>query len=265
MFARQTQAKSIRAAAKALPRIPLVRPWLSERWFVEVDEDRGFVTPEGRVYIETGHGDDFPARYTALLAEFYATEKREWLRKEAVGGPASLPSLGFAFFLLLNGNVSSTRPFSIPAKAQEEESLAPRVMSVVNAFSTTLGSRPIQAREMSRLSGNWILTETGRRLVQYITVVRPKQGFAQFFVADGREWDLSTAIGERVSERAEVSHELLDQALSDANHAYELARPILVARGMAYRPASGARNTTEAVLQAFERQVGDGGAQRPQP
>lgn len=254
VFSRQTSSQRIRTLAKGLPPVPENRPWIPERLYLEIDDRRGFVTPEGRAFIESEGSESRSAEIAAKLVDFYGADRRAWIRKETGGGTPTLQSLGFALFLLLNGNVGVESALQLPAEPREEESLAPRVMAVADAFSKALGGSSIQPRELSRLSGNWIVTEAGKRLSRYLTLERQKKGFARTYISVGAEPGLEAAIAASAGERG-IDPDSLDRALRSALSNYEEARPILVARGLAKRPITEAREVTGRIVDALQAEA----------
>ena len=115
LFRSHVLAKRLRDAAEDLHVIAERRPILPEAVFVAVDEDRGFVTPEGRVLLdELDRAEQSSAHIInrdtlldayALIADFYGDSHRRWMRKELAGGDLRPATLGFAIFLLINNSV----------------------------------------------------------------------------------------------------------------------------------------------------------------
>jgi hypothetical protein len=157
LFRSHVQAKRLRGAAEQLDAVVESRPPLPEAVLVPVDDQRGFVTPEGRVLLDQlerseQSGDQVITRDSvltacALIADFYGSHQRRWMRKELTGGDVRPATLGFAVFLLINNSVGFDRALLLPSSPNDEAMLAGRVLPVVNIFSTSVGGSSVKPRE----------------------------------------------------------------------------------------------------------------------
>lgn len=262
LFRSHVQAKRLRAAAEQLGAIHERRPLLPEAVFVPVDDQRGFVTPEGRVLLDALERNDEPdvriltrdelLTASALVADFYGSRQRQWMRKELTGGDVRPGTLGFAIFLLVNNSVGAERALLLPSSQKEEEALAGRVLPVINAFATAIGGSPVRPRERERLRSNWIITEAKRQMGRY--VARDDDGRnVRFWVEADRESGLVDELGRQLVRRKGLSIELLTEAFDQTLAEYDRARPMLTSWGLAHERASHTRAVQNALATAYTR------------
>jgi hypothetical protein len=249
IFARPTTTQRIRAFAQNIDAVPGLRPWLPESAYIELDDRTGVVTPEGRVLIELStYPPSSIENLNWRLADFYATPRRQWVKKELSTAQARVQTLGFAFFLLANGNVGVEQALVIPRNVIEEQEVALRVMAVVNAFSVPLGVAPADGREQTQLTGNWIITEASRKLPRFIASVKIAGQMHLYVVGD--PLGLAEEIGRQLSKRRCTFHEV-EVGMRSAVLAYHAARGLLMARDSAFGSPSSSSSIASAVTKAF--------------
>lgn len=257
LFHSHMLAKRLRSAAEELSVIRGRRPALPEAVFVAIDDQRGFVTPEGRIlldHLESEDGELVLTRDSLLLAyaraaDFYGTSQRQWMRKQLTGKDVRPGTLGFAVFLLMNNSVGVSHAFLLPSSPEEEEALARRVLPVVSVFSTSVGGSPVSPRESERLRSNWIITETKRQLGQYVS--RTEGRTVQFWIEDAHETDLIDEIGRQLARRKGVSSVDVETAMEASLAAYNLSRPMLASWGLSYERSAHTRRVFNELIRAF--------------
>jgi hypothetical protein len=262
LFRSHVQAKRLRAAAEQLGVISERRPLLPEAVFVPVDEQRGFVTPEGRVLLDELERSDESAGHvltrdallaaSALIADFYGSRQRQWMRKELTGGDVRPGTLGFAVFLLINSSVGAPRALLLPSSQADEEALAGRVLPVINAFTVAVGGNPVKPRERERLRSNWIITEAKRQMGRYISRVDDDRT-VRLWIEDERESDLIDELGRQLARRKALSAASVGEALDQTLSEYNQARPVLTSWGLAHERAGHTRWVFDALTIAYTR------------
>lgn len=265
LFRSHILGKRLRDAAEGLNIIAAKRPpSLSEAVFVPVDDDRGFVTPEGRVLLEQlDHAANVAEQVMsrdalvesyALIAEFYGESHRRWMRKELVGGDARPATLGFAVFLLINNSVGYEHALMLPSSLEEEQALAAQILPVVSEFSSSIGGSSVRQRETERLRSNWIVTEAKRQLGS--SIARSDESHAiKLWVDKSREAELVEELGRQLARRRSLTASGLGDALDNTLRRYELARPMLASWGLAYERAGHTSRLFADMERAFIRAV----------
>jgi hypothetical protein len=264
IFRSHVQAKRLRDAAENLSPIVIRRPLLPEAVFVAVDDRRGFVTPEGRVlleYIQTGNvatskvisRDDMVQAY-AVIAEFYGSNHRRWMRKELAGGDVRPGTIGFVVFLLINNSVGKDRALYLPTAQADEEALAKTILPCVNVFTVGIGGGEIKQRESGRLRSNWIVTESNRQMPRYISRLDEQRG-VKYWIEPNTEQELIDELGAHIARRKMVSGRILDEALQAARSEYETARPMLASWGLSHERAGHTRQVMDRLLTSYHRSV----------
>lgn len=150
VFSPEVTPKSIRAAAQSLIAVPRERPNIPAELYLPVTSRAGFVTPEGRLLLELG--DDREVTHlldlTLRLVRFYgSTHRKVVARAVSIGGDLRPQTLGFYYFLLLNGCLGESHALMVPKDRRDERELATAVMRVAEAFSTSIGGSPVATRE----------------------------------------------------------------------------------------------------------------------
>jgi hypothetical protein len=262
LFRSHVQAKRLRAAAEQLRVITERRPLLPEAVFVPVDEKRGFLTPEGRVLLDELERTDEHAEQvltrddlltaSALIAYFYGSRQRQWMRKELAGGDVRPGTLGFAVFLLINNSVGMRRALLLPSAQGEEEALAGRVLPVINAFTIAVGGSPVKPRERERLRSNWIITEAKRQMGRYISRADDDRT-VRFWIEAERENDLIDELGRQLARRKALTAAAVSDALDGTLSEYDHARPMLTSWGLAHERATHTRQLFDALVSAYTR------------
>jgi hypothetical protein len=262
LFRSHVQAKRVRAAAETLAIIAERRPLLPEAVFVPVDDQRGFVTPEGRVLLDELERGDEAAEHvltrdsllaaSALIADFYGSRQRRWMRKELTGGDVRPGTLGFALFLLINNSVGADRALLLPFDQAEEEALAGRVLPVINAFAVAVGGKPVRPRERERLRSNWMITEAKRQMGRYISRADDDRT-VRFWIEGQSESGLIDELGRQLFARKALSAAAVEEALSQTLAAYGSARPILTSWGLAHERPQHTRQVFGALIAAYTR------------
>lgn len=262
LFRSHVQAKRLRAAAEGLSPISERRPLLPEAIFVAVDEQRGFVTPEGRVLLDelerasAGEGlilsRDSLLGASAVIADFYGTRQRQWMRKELTGGDVRPGTFGFLVFLLVNNSVGKDRSLLLPSAQSDEEALAGRILPVINAFTTGVGGSPVKPRERERLRSNWIITEAKRQMGSLVDRADEDRA-VRYWVEPRQEQALIDELGRQLAGRKGLTLEALENALDLTMEAYDAARPSLTSWGLAHERTNHTRQVREALLTAFTR------------
>ena len=262
LFHSHVQAKRLRSAAEQLPAIAERRPLLPEAVFVPVDERRGFVTPEGRVLLEELERSDAASAQvvtrdallsaTALIADFYGSHHRHWMRKELAGGDVRPGTLGFAVFLLINNSVDAPRALLLPSSQVQEEALAGRILPVMSAFAVAIGGSPMKPRERERLRSNWMITEAKRQMGRYISRSADER-VVRFWVETEHERDLVDELGRQLARRRAVTAAILNEALDRTMAEYEVARPMLSSWGLAHERASHTWRFRDTLTSAYAR------------
>ena len=265
LFRSHVLAKRLRDAAEDLNIIAARRPILPEAIFVAVDDDRGFVTPEGRVLLdELERAEQSSAHIInrdtlidayALIADFYGGSHRQWMRKELTGGNLRPATLGFAIFLLINNSLGSNRALLLPSSIEEEHMLAGRILPVVSEFSTSIGGSPVRQRETERLRSNWIITETKRQLGPYIARVDDGRT-VKFWIEEERENGLIDELGRQLARRKLLSVSELQSALDKTLIKYDVARPMLTSWGLAHERSGHTAKVVNELTKAFTRASG---------
>jgi hypothetical protein len=265
LFRSHVQAKRLRDAAEDLETISARRPLLPEAVFVPVDDQRGFVTPEGRVLLdELDRAEESSVHIIsrdtlldsyALIADFYGESHRRWMRKELAGGDVRPATLGFAIFLLINNSVGSKRALLLPSSTEEEQMLAGRILPVVSQFSIAVGGSPVKPRETERLRSNWIVTETNRQLGRYIS--RADEGrTVKFWIDEEHEAALVEELGRQLARRRSFGSSDLELALNRTLSKYDISRPMLTSWGLAHERAGHTSMVFNGLLGAFMRASG---------
>jgi hypothetical protein len=260
LFRSHVQAKRLRDAAEDLAPIRIPRPHLPESIFVPVDENRGFVTPEGRVLLDQLNKEELDsakiltrdsliAAY-ATIANFYGSDHRRWMKKELVGGDVRPATIGFAVFLLLNSSIGPEHCLYLPSSPRDEEALAKTILPVVSKFSEGIGGNPIPRRESERLRSNWIVTEAGRQLSRFISR-SDDRNVVRIYIVLGAENGLIEELGRRLSKRRGLTLDSLRSALDNTFRAYELARPMLASWDLAHERPSHSIEVIEEILGAY--------------
>jgi hypothetical protein len=265
LFRSHVQAKRLRDAAESLGIIAARRPLLPEGIFVAVDDQRGFVTPEGRVLLDhlmyDGQDDDqVITRDTllnayALVADFYGRSQRRWMRKELTGGDIRPATAGFALFLLINNSVGRNRALLLPFSQNDEALLAKRVLPIVSVFSTSVGGSPVQPKERERLRSNWIVTEARRQMNRFIARADDEVG-SKLWIEGNRENDLVKELGQQLARRKSITFSGLREALQRTLLEYEAARPMLASWGLAHERAGHTERVFDGLLDAYSRATG---------
>jgi hypothetical protein len=259
LFHSHMLAKRLRGAAEELSVIHGRRPALPEAVFIAIDDQRGFVTPEGRILLDhLEGGDQFTERVLtrdslllayARAADFYGTSQRQWMRKQLVGKDVRPGTLGFAMFLLVNNSVGVSHAFLLPSSPEEEEALARRVLPIVSVFSTSVGGSPVSPRESERLRSNWIITETKRQLGQYVS--RTEGRTVKFWIEEARETDLIDEIGRQLAKRKDLNSVDIGNAVEASLTAYNLSRPMLASWGLSYERSAHTRRVFTELSRAY--------------
>lgn len=262
LFRSHVQAKRIRAAAESLRAIGERRPLLPEAVFVAVDDQRGLVTPEGRVLLdelERADADeplvlsrDALLSASALIADFYGTRQRQWMRKELAGGDVRPGTFGFLVFLLVNNSIGRDRSLSLPSAQDDEEALASRILPVINAFTTGVGGSPVKPRERERLRSNWIITEAKRQMGRLVDRA-DEDRTVRFWIEPARETALIDELGRQLARRKGLTVASLGEALDRTMEAYDKARPTLTSWGLAHERTNHSRQVRDALVAAFTR------------
>jgi hypothetical protein len=264
LFRSHVQAKRLRTAAEELGPIKARRPLLPEAVFVPVDEQRGFVTPEGRVLLDelmrsesagptTLSRDDLLSA-TALIADFYGRRQRQWMHKELSGGNLRPGTLGFILFLLINNSIGQQNSLLLPSSQSEEAALAGRILPVINAFVVGVGGSPAKPRESERLRSNWIITEAKRQMGS--DIVRLDQDkTVRFWIEGDRETSVVDELGRHLAKRKGITVASLERTLDRTVEAYDEARPLLTSWGLAHERAAHTRQVREALLTSYATAV----------
>lgn len=265
LFRSHVLAKRLRDAAEDLRVIAERRPLLPEAVFVAVDDERGFVTPEGRVLLDelekaeqsSAHiiNRDTLIHAYALVADFYGSSHRQWMRKELIGGNLRPATLGFAIFLLINNSLGSNRALLLPSSIEEEHMLANQILPVVSEFSISIGASPVRQRETERLRSNWIITETKRQLGPYIARVDDGRT-VKFWIEEEREDSLIDELGRQLARRRLISASVLQAALDNMLAKYDVVRPMLASWGLAHERVGHSAKVFGELIKAFTRSAG---------
>lgn len=262
LFRSHVQGKRLRSASEGLAAIKERRPLLPEAVFVAVDDQHGFVTPEGRVLLEELERADSTEALvlsrdallsaSALIADFYGTRQRQWMRKELAGGDVRPGTLGFLIFLLVNNSIGRDRSLSLSPAKSDEEALASRILPVINAFATGVGGSPVKPRERERLRSNWIITEAKRQMGRFVDRADEARA-VRFWIEPTREAALIDELGRQLARRKGVTVDDLEAALVRTLEAYDEARPALTSWGLAYERTNHTRQVRDALVGAFAR------------
>jgi hypothetical protein len=265
LFRSHALAKRLRDAAEDLNIIAERRPLLSEAVFVAVDDDRGFVTPEGRVLLDELERAEQSSTHIinrdtlidayALIADFYGSSNRQWMRKELAGGNLRPATLGFAVFLLINNSLGSKRALLLPSSIEEEHMLAGRILPVVSEFSTSIGGSPVKQGETDRLRSNWIITETKRQLGPFITRIDDSRT-VKFWIEEKRELGLIDELGRQLARRRSLSVSDLREALDRTLIRYNTVRPMLTSWGLAHERTGHTTEVFDGLIRSFTRSSG---------
>lgn len=264
LFRSHVQAKRLRAAAEKLGTVTARRPLLPEAVFVPVDEQRGFVTPEGRILLEelqhvehdgpTTLTRDQLSTATALIADFYGSRQRDWMRKELSGGDVRLGTLGFVVFLLVNNSIGRSNSLLLPSSQSQEEALAGRILPVINAFVVSVGGNEVKQRERERLRSNWWITEAKRQMGSDITRL-DEDRTVRFWIEPDRETAVVDDVGRYLAKRKGVTAAAVNEALDRTVEAYDRSRPMLTSWGLAHERSAHTRQVRDALLASYAKAV----------
>jgi hypothetical protein len=256
--------KGLRLLADDLAPIAGARPLLPESLFIPVDDQRGLVTPEGRILLEfmsrfpgDPDTDETGADLAALvgrLLDFYSKPRRDWMTKTVTGGDLRPATLGFVVFLLINGSTGAARALRIPNSASDETRLAGPVIGVVNTFSKGIGGTPLRGRELTRLRSNWAITEASRQMPGIVRY-EPKVGSvnARAYVVDGAEDRTIDALASALIKRKDFARSSLMNALGNTVNAYEDVRPLLKSWGLSWETMSHTHDVVAGVEESVMR------------
>jgi hypothetical protein len=240
VFRPDASGAALRDAAAALEPIGVARPEpLADALFIAVDDERGFVTAEGRLVLDIldsyppgrlSVSDSDMMRAGLTLARFYGDAVRNRVAK-TVGRPDLRPlSFAFALLLLVNGSIGEERALRTPSSRDEERRLMQAMAHALDSFSTGIRGASLSPREAQRMEGNWVLTEVPRQLPTL--AARTKAGFwIRPAAADTAGRRLGELLGRRKNAPTEAD---LEGALGALEAAYRSARPALAALNMAH-------------------------------
>jgi hypothetical protein len=253
LFATGTSAKSLRTTLSHLDAIVGNGQLLPETVLLPV-EDRGLITPEGRILLQVlitmrDKGDYVIDADRALEALATSVETRsEWHRawvQRQVSGTLSPPALGAAVFLLVNGSIGRQKALVMPVRESEDRTLANIVLPIIGKFSQTLGGKVPSAE--SGIRSHWAFTQVSRFLAIDVARDTESDGTA-LFVREGREqhliddlaarlakWDppaVSTAVDSLVREYRRVRGTLVNGGISfeDPTHTQKVTRALTAIR-----------------------------------
>lgn len=259
LFQSHVTGNRVRDHIKTLPRIPLSRPYIPEKFFLDVDADRGMVTPEGRGIIEAARVSAEERAATAAtianaVALFYGESLRTWMAKSVETGLVPLPSVGFAIFLLINGSIGEPRAMRFPNQQDEEADLAKVVMTVASTFSSTLHGPPIKPKERTQLRTSWVVSQAVRHLGRNITRGSDKKtGVASIWVEADHVDALLDDISIAIRARGKAEDADVEAAFDAAAAEYESGRVILGAWGISHERRRQTQQLRQGLLDAFQR------------
>lgn len=258
LFQSHVTGTRVRDHIKTLPRNPLPRPFIPDVFFLNVDSERGIVTPEGRALIDIAGvpAEERANRAAALsnsVALFYGHSLRTWMAKSIETGLVPLPSVGFVIFLLINGSLGEERAMRFPNHKDEEDALAGVIMNVASTFSTTLHGPAIKPKERAQLRTSWVISQAVRHLGRSITRGPEKRtGVATIWVdPDGVSpllEDIARAIHARKAEPADV-----EAAFDAAVDEYDRGRVLLGAWGISHERRRQTQQFRDGLLEAYFR------------
>jgi len=236
VFSPEVTPKSIRAAAQSLIAVPRERPNIPAELYLPVTSRAGFVTPEGRLLLELG--DDREVTHlldlTLRLVRFYgSTHRKVVARAVSIGGDLRPQTLGFYYFLLLNGCLGESHALMVPKDRRDERELATAVMRVAEAFSTSIGGSPVATRERTRLTSNWIVTEAHRQSMGAVRL-EDIQGTTRCFVVESRRGQLLGMISASLAKRRAVDLTRVRLAAETAQSTYSDILPRLKSWGLTW-------------------------------
>lgn len=257
-YAPTLTAKRLRSLADALPASRIRRPVLSGNLFIPIGDDRGFVTPEGRLLLEvtapSGDVNALDERMLGALIDFYATPRRDWIARTFVGGDLRPATIGFVLFLLLNGSISDVRALRIPDSLEDEARLARAIIPVVNAFVEAVGAKPLSGRELTRLRSNWAVSEARAQLPGFVRSEDVDHA-RLIYIVEGQEANIINTLASALGRRRGFSLAALDSALEALARAYDHSRPLLLNWGLSWASDRSAQELTEALESATLRSL----------
>lgn len=265
VFRPDARGATLRKAVQSLGPIHVPRPpELPESMYLGVDDERGFVTAEGRLLAEilekkpvggVAISDDDLLEAATLLADFYGSSVRQAVAK-TLSSPDLRPlSFAFALLLLVNGSLGEKKALRLPSSREDDRRLMQALAPVLNAFAEAIGARSLAQKEAQRMEGNWVITEVPRQL----PALAQREG-SSIWLRDGATLSTAHRLGELLARRRRPpTRSDLHAGLQDLVDAYRrIARPALSSLGLAHDSPHLTEQLPDAVLAGFDRSRGLG-------
>jgi hypothetical protein len=248
LFANGASLKSLKARIYALPEADAESQSLP-REVVLIIDGCALITPEGRILLavfldlqRTGQNEIDGNRQLSALAiaaalrsEWYA----RWLHNQ-FESPISVPVLGAALFLLVNGSVGESSALQMPSDSRRDRELGSIVLPLIAGFSKALGgSEPVTDAGIRQ---HWVFTQLSRLLGRDVARVKTETGTATF-VRAGRQGNLLDELTSRLERTADVHRRYA--AITDFINGYRRARGPLAALGQMHEDPTTTRRITD--------------------
>lgn len=199
IFGSGTSPKTIKNHIYLLPELePASSPLLTAA--VMIVDGCAVITPEGRILLEVlcnldesggtsiSHEAQVDALDTALITRCRWHES--WLRKQFESS-VSVPVIGAALFLLVNGSIGEVNALSIPTDLHQDRQLAGAIMPLLAGLRGDLGKSGPDLG--STVRGHWAFTQVTRLFGRDVARTKTAES-SPIFVIAGRQQHLQNRL-----------------------------------------------------------------------